>query len=243
LSNQLPTIAQQPESTQPSEICETDMPDFDLPEDTHQNPAALRIEDLGWPTASWSHSDLLHSSAGDLTLGAFSEMLEQPSQMRTPSRASANYSQLQSPAIRHTSKDKQHSLPLASQSNFVQDVDEGLTVIHGRIYRNVLSPRKSTTTQSFLTTQVLWGQLKAYPKKMIQGQLPPFIYPSCVLDDVLPRNCAVNGVHRCLSGPLAVCASLVSMFYSRTPTSSSFVWKTIYTEVKRLKSEVILETI
>jgi hypothetical protein len=75
--------------------------------------------------------------------------------------------------------------------------------------------------------QVLWGQVRAYPKMMIHGQLPPFMYPSCVLDDRLPKDCIVNGVHRCLSGPLATCTGLVRMFYGRTPANSAFVWDTI----------------
>ncbi|KAK3374161.1 hypothetical protein B0T24DRAFT_594277 [Lasiosphaeria ovina] len=37
-----------------------------------------------------------------------------------------------------------------------------------------------------------------------------------------------NGNHTCLPGPLAICASLLHMFFNRAPASSLFVWKTIY---------------
>ncbi|KAI0132468.1 hypothetical protein BJ170DRAFT_249088 [Xylariales sp. AK1849] len=106
--------------------------------------------------------------------------------------------------------------------------------IYGTRFANILSQKKVTTTQSFLVTQVLLGQIAAYPKLLIQGRLPAFIYPTCVLNNRSLESCARNGTHECLPEPLAICASLVRMFYGRTPRSSSFIWKTILVEMKRL---------
>ena len=47
-----PNITPHAELTPLDEIGETDMHDIELPEEIHQDPAALTIEDLGWPTAS-----------------------------------------------------------------------------------------------------------------------------------------------------------------------------------------------
>lgn len=69
------------------------------------------------------------------------------------------------------------------------------------------------------------------------GILPPFIHSGCMVGD-LKVDCASRGCHECLSKPLANCTSLVQMFYSKTPTSSDFVWTTIYTEHMRLYKEV-----
>lgn len=247
LSNEVPSSIRQAESMQLDEIFETDIQDvpfssygyphdFDLHENIHRAPVALRTEDAAWPVSSWSDSNFPHSLADVRTPNTFSEMLEQPSQTSTLSQPPSSHSRTQPLSIGDigSTGDKQYGNALGGEDNIVQEVGEGAAVI----YDNVLSPRKPATTQSFLTTQVLWGQLRTYPEMMIQGQLPPFIYPSCVLNDVLPTKCAVNGVHQCLPNSLAICAGLVSMFHRRTPTSGAFIWKSIYSEMKRLKNEV-----
>lgn len=90
-----------------------------------------------------------------------------------------------------------------------------------------------------LVTTVVLGQLKGYPRMMIHGRnLPPFIYPRCPLDEELSAECMEKGKHHCLPKPLAICASLVQMFYSRTAGSTEFVWRTIYAEQARLYHEV-----
>lgn len=233
-----PNIVPPAEKSLLDEIGETAMRGIELSQDVDHDSAALTIEDIGWPTPGWSDSTFLQSSAGDLAHGAFGEMLAQPSHIMTPTQAFIDYSQMQSPPARGTSKGIQHRLPSDSQTSFSQEAEEGLAVISGRPYRNILSPKKTTTTQSFLTTRVIWGKFMTYSKMITQRQLPPFIYPSCVFNDVLPHNCAANGVHQCMPDALAVCAGLVSMFESRTPASSPFVWKSIDTEVKRLKNTV-----
>ncbi|KAF4629045.1 hypothetical protein G7Y89_g9106 [Cudoniella acicularis] len=205
-TNEMPTIAQQAELVQSTQdkIVETDigdphftsqdyLHDVEFTENIHQDSAALPLEDLGWITPGWNDSNFPPSLSGGVTPGAFSDlqqMLDLPSQMGSlVSQASASHSRIQSPCIRPSSKDKQnnghHSI---GQKNFSQ-ADEGLVVISGIVYRNILSPRKTESPQSFLMAQMIWGQIRGYPKMIIQGQLPPFIYPPCVFDGILPKNC------------------------------------------------------
>jgi len=234
-----PHILPHAETSHLDESGETAMHGIELSRDVDQDSAALTIEDIGWPTPGWNNSEFLQSSVDDLTLGAFGEILAQQSHIGTLTQSSTEYSQMQTPPVRGISKDRQHRLPSDGQTRCSQEAEDRLEVISGGAYRNIFSPRKSTTTQSFLTARVIWGKFMTYPKMLIQGHLPPFIYPSCVFNDVLPQNCTVNGIHQCLPEALAVCAGLVIMFESRTPASSSFVWRSIDTEVKRLKNSVI----
>lgn len=113
-------------------------------------------------------------------------------------------------------------------------------IIYGQRLESPLSRRKAATTETFLTTQILLGQLSSYPKMLSRGaKLPPFIYPQCVLNDQLPHDCiAANGMHQCLPEPLANCASLVQMFYHRNSGNARFVWNAIYAEQRRLAKEV-----
>jgi hypothetical protein len=88
-------------------------------------------------------------------------------------------------------------------------------------------------------TSIVMGQIAAYPKMMIEGDhLPPFIQPPCHIDEELAQDCAECGKHRCLPKDLAVCASLVRMFYERTAANAAFGWNSIYAEGERLRQEV-----
>ncbi|KAH8820199.1 hypothetical protein F5884DRAFT_763206 [Xylogone sp. PMI_703] len=102
--------------------------------------------------------------------------------------------------------------------------------------KQALHPRYSD--RACLATTVVLGQLSAYPKMMVNGShLPPFIYPRCTLNEGVITECTENGKHHCLPEPLAICAGLVQMFYSRTAGNTGFVWKTIYAEQARLHRE------
>lgn len=88
-------------------------------------------------------------------------------------------------------------------------------------------------------TSIIMGQIVSYPEMMIAGdQLPPFIQAPCHVDEELAQDCAESGKHRCLPKELAICSSLVQMFYQRTMANASFGWKLIYEEVERLHTEV-----
>ncbi|KAH6896824.1 hypothetical protein B0T10DRAFT_602235 [Thelonectria olida] len=82
------------------------------------------------------------------------------------------------------------------------------------------------------------GQIESYPRMMINGlTLPPFIHSRCSLGDGINQTCSSKRVHQCLPKTLSICASLVQLFYSKTPESSDFVWKAIYAEQDRLYQE------
>ncbi|KAK1999244.1 hypothetical protein LX36DRAFT_574669 [Colletotrichum falcatum] len=102
-----------------------------------------------------------------------------------------------------------------------------------------LAPRHSNAMPSCFTVKVLLGQLLAYPKMMAQGgRLPPFIFPPCCMDGYrLPADPCGKEFHKCLPETLAISCSLVQSFESRTAGSASFVWKSIYAEVERIKRE------
>jgi hypothetical protein len=88
-------------------------------------------------------------------------------------------------------------------------------------------------------SSILLGQVTSYPKMMIEGdQLPPFIHAPCRIDNELASECGERGSHQCLPRELAICASLVKMFYERTKANADFVWTSIYEERARLQREV-----
>ncbi|GAW25096.1 putative sterigmatocystin biosynthesis regulatory protein [Rosellinia necatrix] len=112
--------------------------------------------------------------------------------------------------------------------------------VHRRRDDQLQAMQRGIATEPSLMARVLIGQIQNYPRMLIQGsKLPPFIYPQCVLDDRVSRQCtAMNGMHQCLPEPLANCAAMVQMFYSRGPSNTHLVWKTIYVEQKRLYQQV-----
>lgn len=112
-----------------------------------------------------------------------------------------------------------------------------IVVVNEKRYETL---RGGITTERSLMARILSSHVESYPRMLIQGsRLPPFIYPQCVLNNGLCHQCiAVNGTHQCLPEPLANCAALVRMFYSRSSNNAQFVWKSIYNEQKRLYEQV-----
>lgn len=113
-----------------------------------------------------------------------------------------------------------------------------LTIINKSFPAILHLERHTASPHARLTTQVIMGQISTFPQMLAQECLPPFIYPRCVVDNKLPAACAASGIHSCLPRPLAICASVVGMFGARTSQSSQFVWKTVYSELRRLIEEV-----
>ncbi|EED16693.1 hypothetical protein TSTA_017670 [Talaromyces stipitatus ATCC 10500] len=107
--------------------------------------------------------------------------------------------------------------------------------------RNSVStfPSPTTTAAKTLTHKVLRGQIRCYPEMMIRGVvLPHFIHPQCVLRDQSVQDCiSDSGAHSCLPESLAICASLMHMFFTKSETSSEFVRSKIYEELCRLHRE------
>ncbi|KAI1289020.1 hypothetical protein F5Y03DRAFT_378580 [Xylaria venustula] len=129
--------------------------------------------------------------------------------------------------------------PVLATPEEIQEEGERITVIYGHRYEKFLRPRKEANLQRALMLRILMGQVEDFPRRLTKGsRLPPFIHPQCALHDRLPRECiAKNGSHQCLPEPLAICAGLTQLFFSRNGGNSSYVWKLIYTEQKRLYSE------
>lgn len=104
---------------------------------------------------------------------------------------------------------------------------------------NQESLRSRPILKGCMLTNIILGQITGYPKMLILGdRLPPFIHAPCYTDERLAPECGEMGKHQCLPKSLAICASLVDMFYSRTEANADFVWQTIYSEGKRLREEV-----
>ncbi|KAI0478079.1 hypothetical protein F4859DRAFT_46683 [Xylaria cf. heliscus] len=117
--------------------------------------------------------------------------------------------------------------------------DDTTVVIKENRYQSFETLRRGITTERALMARILSSQVENYPRMLIQGsRLPPFIYPQCVLNNTLCHQCvAVNGTHQCLPEPLANCAALVRMFYSRNSSNAQFGWKMIYNEQERLRGQ------
>lgn len=90
-----------------------------------------------------------------------------------------------------------------------------------------------------LLSVVVVGQLTSYPKMLIEGdRLPPFIKARCHSDEELAPECYQKRKHLCLPPDLAVCASMVELFYYRREPSTTHVWDLIYGEIRRLRDKV-----
>ena len=104
-------------------------------------------------------------------------------------------------------------------------------------HEQALSQRLRTIQQGSFTAKMLISQIAEYPRMMASGSHPPpFIHPPCVIGH--GPGCPPDSPHSCLPEVLAVCTSLVQMFYARTPGSSGFAWEQIYAHVNRLHAEV-----
>ncbi|OHE97179.1 hypothetical protein CORC01_07433 [Colletotrichum orchidophilum] len=104
-----------------------------------------------------------------------------------------------------------------------------------------LAPRIPRSVATCFTAKVLLGQILSYPVMMIKGgRLPPFIFPPCVIEGSKSMaGCCDKEFHQCLPEPLAICCNLVQSFDQRTQGSADFVWKSIYSEVARLRRELL----
>lgn len=86
--------------------------------------------------------------------------------------------------------------------------------------------------ESDLTYKIIIGQLKSYPQRMLDGSLPPFIFPECKNDKYL---CVGSKGHHCLPAALARCRAVVAMFETMTVSNSDFLWETVCNEADRLR--------
>ena len=93
--------------------------------------------------------------------------------------------------------------------------------------------------ENMALAHIVVGKLKHYPRMLVTGQvLPPFISPACHSNPNKGVECERRWRHSCHGKELAICVSLVELFYSRTSVNAAFVWDTIYREVERLLQDV-----
>ncbi|OAQ96061.1 hypothetical protein LLEC1_03508 [Akanthomyces lecanii] len=133
---------------------------------------------------------------------------------------------------------------IANLDPLQRDTEGALSPTHDVRLVSITAPpdqkllRRRIFLKDCVLTSVVLGQVTGYPKMMIEGELlPPFIQAPCHYDEEQAPECRVAGRHKCLPEILAICASLVEMFYSRTQASEEYVWKMIYAERARLRKE------
>ncbi|EHK47303.1 hypothetical protein TRIATDRAFT_174804, partial [Trichoderma atroviride IMI 206040] len=120
----------------------------------------------------------------------------------------------------------------------IDSCDDIPSTLAVRTPSNTESLRNRPILKGCMLTNIILGQITGYPKMLVLGdRLPPFIHAPCYTDERLAPECGEMGKHQCLPKSLAICASLVDMFYSRTDANADFVWQTIYSEGKRLQEE------
>ncbi|UKZ96384.1 uncharacterized protein TrAFT101_011175 [Trichoderma asperellum] len=130
------------------------------------------------------------------------------------------------------------SLLRESSSECITSCDGTPSTLTVRTPSNQGSLRSRPILKGCMLTNMVLGQITGYPKMLILGdRLPPFIHAPCYTDERLAPECGEMGKHQCLPKRLAICASLVDMFYSRTDANADFVWQTIYSEGQRLREE------
>jgi hypothetical protein len=131
---------------------------------------------------------------------------------------------------------------LSDESNsedIITSCDDIPSTLAVRAPSNQQPLRSRPILKGCMLTNIILGQTTGYPKMLVLGdRLPPFIHAPCYTDERLAPECGEMGKHQCLPKSLAICASLVDMFYSRTDANADFVWQTIHSEAQRLYKEV-----
>jgi hypothetical protein len=98
--------------------------------------------------------------------------------------------------------------------------------------------RRQRFIGSQLSCHYLLQTLQSYPKMMLSDTLPPFIHEKCGGFDNMHSLFGSIETQLPLKEPLAVCKNVMHMYFSKTKESTSFVWRTIETELIRLSIEV-----
>ena len=93
--------------------------------------------------------------------------------------------------------------------------------------------RRERSFGSQLSAYFLLQTLRSYPKMMLAGTLPPFIH-----DYGVSVNDSTQAPDAFFLEPLAICKSIMCMYFSKSSSSTSFVWRTIDLELSRLETEV-----
>ena len=99
--------------------------------------------------------------------------------------------------------------------------------------------RRERSFGSQLSCYYLLQTLRSYSKVMLSDTLPPFIHENCggfgsrgLVPGWIPPPSPL------LPAPLAICKSIMCMYFSKTSESTSFLWRTIEMELNRLDTAV-----
>ncbi len=143
----------------------------------------------------------------------------------------------------------QYSQELFQRSAYLDTADTEMSLLSARDARIEsrsftaqkigLFRRRERSFGSQLSCYYLIQTLRSYPKMMLSGTLPPFIHEKCgILGSRDLFNGSMESPDTLLQEPLAICKSIVCMYFSKTSGSTSFVWRTIEMELNRLSMEV-----
>ena len=95
---------------------------------------------------------------------------------------------------------------------------------------NLLHPKRLPDVGSLLTSKYLLSIIDSYPQLLCEkGNLPPFVHPKCMMHDKNYQPVHDGGPSQ-LPESLAICTSLVHMFYTKTPASAAYIWRAISLE-------------
>jgi hypothetical protein len=114
----------------------------------------------------------------------------------------------------------------------------GVESISPATHGKALFRRRQRFIGSQLSCHYLLQTLQSYPKMMLSDTLPPFIHEKCGGFDNRHSLFGSIETQLPLKEPLAVCKNVMHMYFSKTKESTSFVWRTIETELIRLSIEV-----
>ncbi len=135
------------------------------------------------------------------------------------------------------------------RSSYLNTADTEMSLLSARAARiesisstakkNGLFRRRERSFGSQLSCYYLLQTLRSYPKMMLSGAFAPFIHENC---GVFSSRDLVTGSmespNPLLPEPLAICKSIMCMYFSKTSESTSFIWRTIETELNRLHVDV-----
>jgi hypothetical protein len=143
----------------------------------------------------------------------------------------------------------QSSQVLLQRSSYLDTTDVEMSLLSARTAQ--IEPISSTAPKiglfrrrkrsfgSQLSAYYLVQTLRSYPKMMLSKTLPPFVHEnSGRFGNRGFVAGSMDSPNPLLLEPLAICKSIMGMYFSKTSESTSFVWRTIDMELNRLDMEV-----
>jgi hypothetical protein len=101
-----------------------------------------------------------------------------------------------------------------------------------------LFARRQRSFGSQLGCGYLLRTLQSYPKVMLSDTFPSFIHQNCFGSDSSLISGTTSDTEVSLKEPLAICKSIVHLYFTRSRETGAFIWRTIDMELSRLDNEV-----